>query len=474
MPTPEPERPPNVLFLMSDQHRADVAGYEGNPVVRTPVLDALARTGVVFRSAYTPSPICIPGRQALLSGQFPRTCGCERFGDDLPPFSMTFARRLAQFGYRTVCAGKLHHTGVDQMQGWTKRIAPDCDVSDRYIDGADPDALARYKPAPGTGKWTNQKEVERAGIGSGPHQAFDRRAVESTLDFIDDYFSDPFYDRPGAHRPLLLKVSLLQPHYPFFAEAEKFRHYLNRVPLFLEGPSDHPWLGKTQYGPNVQASERDVRRTTAAYYAMVETVDTYFGQVLRALEQAGQDLDDWVIVYTSDHGEMLGEHGIWEKTQFYEASARVPLIIRWPARFAPRVVTRNVNLCDLFATLCDLCDVPRPNPADTVGGRGLDSRSLVPLMRNGDTGSGWDDESVSQFNGGLMIKQGALKYLYYGEEVPEVVFDLAADPGEREDVVADPRHAEAVAGFRRRRAALGFGPDADPEYRGAGYNAHAS
>jgi Arylsulfatase A and related enzymes len=469
MDTPPPTLP-NILFLMSDQHRADIVGYEGNTVVRTPTLDALAQTGVVFRNAYTPSPICVPGRQCLMSGQLPRTAGCERYGDDLPPDSMTFARRLTQVGYRTVCAGKLHHMGVDQMQGWSKRIAPDAEIADRYFPGLDPAVLKPYTPEPGTGKWTNQKEVERAGVGRGPHQKFDQRAVEATLDFVEDYFSDPFYDRPGGHRPLLLKLSLLQPHYPFFAEEERFTRYLNRVPLYLEDAVDHPKLGKTQYGPNVRASARDIRRATAAYYAMVELVDEYLGRVLRALEHCGQDLDDWIIVYTSDHGEMLGEHGLWEKTQFYEGSARVPLIVRWPRRFAPRVVTRNVNLCDLFATLCALTGTPLPDTGETVGGRGLDSRSLLPLLEQGDTAEGWDDETISQCGGtNLMIKRGALKYQYYGEDAPEVLFDLEADPGEKRNVLAEPAYAGAVAAFRERRRQLDFGPDALPGYRNAGY-----
>ena len=133
---------PNILFLMSDEHRADVTGYAGNLVVRTPVLDELARTGVVCRNAYTPSPICIPGRQALMSGQFPRTCGCESFGQDLPPGHMTFARRFSQHAYHTVAAGKLHHTGTDQMQGWLQRIGSEVQMSPQFISERDDAAFA--------------------------------------------------------------------------------------------------------------------------------------------------------------------------------------------------------------------------------------------------------------------------------------------------------------------------------------------
>ena len=123
---------PNILFLMSDQHRADVSGYADDGVVRTPVLDELARKGVVFNNAYTPAPICIPARQSMAAGQLPRTCGCEVFGEDLAPGHMTFARRLSQYGYATVACGKLHHNGTDQMQGWTSRIGNEYERAARF------------------------------------------------------------------------------------------------------------------------------------------------------------------------------------------------------------------------------------------------------------------------------------------------------------------------------------------------------
>ena len=132
---------PNILFLMSDQHRADIAGYAGDSVVRTPVLDELARTGIVFNNAYTPAPICIPARQSMAAGQLPRTCGCEVFGEDLAPGHMTFARRLSQYGYATVACGKLHHNGTDQMQGWTRRIGDGMSVRHDFIEGRNLEAM---------------------------------------------------------------------------------------------------------------------------------------------------------------------------------------------------------------------------------------------------------------------------------------------------------------------------------------------
>ncbi len=465
---------------MSDEHRADVTGYEGNKVVRTPVLDELARTGVVFRNAYNASPVCVPGRQAMMAGRLPRTCGCEWFGEDLEPGSMTFARRFAQYAYNTTACGRLHHMGVDQMQGWTERICGDMHVHASHIEGREAAAVARYpKPDDGSGKWSDVKEIQRAGILQGARADFDRRAVEAAQDYIREYFVAADYDRTRSHQPLLLKLSFFQPHYPYFTDEEKFTYYLNRVEPFLNQELfPHPWLSMRKVTPGEDVSVREIKRAMAAYYGMIETIDTYYGQVVETLEQVGQNLDDWIIIYITDHGEMLGEHGIWEKKTFFEASVRVPLIIRCPNRFeGGRVVDENVNLCDLFATLCDLCDIPAPD--------GLDSRSLVPLL-NGDA-SGWKNETISQYGNHLMIKWDHLKYQYYGrqpESVPadpgykpcpydsdktEVLFDLERDPGELNNYIGNPDYVAVLSRFRDRCAELGYGSNADPNYVNAGY-----
>ena len=451
---------PNILFLMSDQHRADVTGYAGNSVIQTPVLDRLAETGTVFNNAYTPSPVCIPARQCMMSGQLPKTCNCEGW-IDLEPGYRTFAREFSRYAYNTCCSGKLHHLGPDQMQGWRRRIAPDAEISDRYIPEKIEEEFARYTPPPDTGKWSNQREVEEARAVEGPYQKFDALAMDAAIEYLDRYFDDPVYWRRECHYPLLFKLSLLQPHYPFFTDQEKFDRYMQCVPIFREEPCDHPKLSLSQQGKPVHVSDDAIRRATAAYYGMIETIDTYYGQILDKLESLGENLDEWIIVYTSDHGEMLGQHGIWEKTRFYEASVRVPLIIRWPRHFkGGRTVNENVNLCDLFATLCDLAGLKIPD--------GLDSRSLVPLL-NGSS-SGWKNESLSQmWKNEYMIKQDSLKYQYYGPDIPEVLFDLEKDPGETTNRIDSPDYSQAVARFRKRLSELGHGPDADPDYVNAGY-----
>ena len=451
---------PNILFLMSDEHRPDVTGYEGDEVVQTPTLDALAETGVVFRNAYTPSPICVPGRQCLMSGQLPKTCGCEGWFD-LEPNYMTFARQFSRYAYSTVCCGKLHHQTWDQMQGWTSRPAGDLSVTGVYMEDKVDEEFERFGRPFSDIKWNDTKEVLRAGVGNSQITVNDEFWTEAALNSIERHFNDAQYDRENPNKPMMLKVSLIAPHYPYQIDEERFGYYLNRVEPFLDQQvSDHPFLSKRQVRPGTDASERELRRATAAYYGMVDHIDTMYGSVLDQIEHVGQDLDDWIIIYTSDHGEMLGEHGIWEKQKFYEASARVPLVIRWPKGFeGGRVINENVNLCDLFATLCDLSGIPTPE--------GLDSRSLVPLLKGEDTS--WSNETVSQFSRNVMIKQDHLKYQYY-PDMPEVLFDLEKDPSENTDFIDDPSYSDHLERFRSRLAELGHGPNADPNYVNAGYN----
>jgi choline-sulfatase len=478
---------PNILFLMSDEHRPDVLGYAGNEVVRTPVLDAIAADAVVFNNAYTPSPICIPARQCLACGQLPRTCKAERYGDDIPPFSMTWAKRLSQFGYATVCAGKLHHDGPDQMQGWTTRIGSDMNVEPKYIAGRDVDSFKSFRHPSSYRSRDEAGEVVRAGVGHGRYtHDRDAHALAGVKPFIQHHYNDVYADKPSGHQPLLLKVSFNRPHLPYLTTEEKINYYLNRVPIYVEGPDfEHHALnrGKAVVGED-GINERDIRKATAAYYGMVEEIDEDYGTVMHELAHVGQNLDDWWIIFTADHGSMLGQHGTWSKGKFYEGSVRVPLMIRPPLTVREqwgmtpgqtRFVDQNVNTCDLFTTICEMANVPLPEKETTVLGAGLDSRSLMPLMQCDGPVPQWDDETISQFAGKeLMIKRGSLKYQFYENAqsplMREVLFDLEADLSERMNLIGESRYATELDGFRARCVELGFGDQADAHYRNAGYN----
>lgn len=417
--------PRNILLLMADELRFDLPGFMGNPIARTPTLDRLARDAVVFDNAYTPSPVCVPARQSIATGKYPLHTGCERFGEDLPPGARTFARTFSEAGYLTVACGKLHHRGPDQMQGWLQRIGAETAVQWPNTYGAE------GREQIGRLKWRGVEELEIAGPGTSPLSLHDRLTVDGAIDFLRMHF-EGMYRRTPKIPPLLLMVSLQQPHFPLLADAELFAHYHDRVrPRLREEPPRHPVLGRNALVCGEDVTAAQIRNATAAYYALVEKADQEFGRVITALEGHGENLDDWLVVGLSDHGDMLGEHAQWEKRKFYEGSARVPMFLRAPGLWPAARRRENVNAIDLFPTLCAAAGLEVPND--------LDARSLVPLLEG--NREGWANETFCQLDlDEFMLKRGNLKYLTFGEKGPDVLFDLSSDPGETTNRIADDNY----------------------------------
>jgi choline-sulfatase len=451
---------PHILLLIDDEHRPDVMTAEGNPHIRMPTLDRIIGQGTYFRSAYTPAPVCVPARQSFLTGLYARRSGCTGFDTPLPSDVLTIPEHFANYGYNPTCAGKMHFVGPDQMHGWRERIGRNIEYSARRTGEAH---LSAARPhVQGTGKWPTIKEITNARAGRGHHMAQDLYTVDGALLYLDEYFVGEPYDRPGEG-PLMLAVSLNSPHYPYQCPEELFSYYLRRVEPYVENlpeQFDCDDFFKVRVGTDV--TWREAHRATAAYYGMIELVDRQYGRVVSKLEELNV-LDDFVIVFLSDHGEMLGQKGLWEKQQFFEASARVPFSITAPGRFAggPRTVTHNVSLVDLFPTLCDIAGLPIPD--------GLDGRSLVPLLE-GDAG-GWPNEVYCELYHELngpseMVKADDLKYFRFrGKGWPEQLFDLAADPGETRNLVDDPAYAADLQRLRARLDAFEWGPRSTPPWQ---------
>jgi choline-sulfatase len=229
-----------------------------------------------------------------------------------------------------------------------------------------------------------------------------------------------------------MMVSLQQPHFPLLTEPDLLDYYHDRVPVNWNEPrAGHPDLDKGRLGPEEGVTEADARRATAAYYGMVEQTDRRIGEVLRALEEAGHNLDEWAIVFTADHGEMLGQHGLWEKRKFYDASVKVPLFVRAPG-VTPGHSAQVCNLVDLFPTFTELAGLPTPD--------GLSGQSLFA--------SGRSDTTFSQYNGEqYMVRDGDWKYLRF-PETEEVLFELATDPAELVNRACDPACSGVLAGLR--------------------------
>ena len=359
----------------------------------------------------------------------------------------------------------MHLVGSDQLQGFKERPVGDVAYSkvedmkidlDRLPKNPNDDRLNLRNSV----KWSDEKELRRAGPGKSPTGYADELALTGFRHYVDSHLVGTVYDRHRPNHDYLLYLGTHAPHYPYFCKEELFRYYLPRMTDFeVETPFDHPFLGKSPWPQTPLEAGKDVprravQRARAAYFGMIETMDSQMGEALDALRFANEELDDWIIVYLSDHGDMLGEHGIWEKQKFFEGSARVPFIIRAP-KYLPQGITvsENVSLCDLFATLCDISGL------ETL--EGLDSRSLVPLA-NGDSND-WNDEVCSSFlqqgYSNVMIKRGHLKYQWYEHELqgvmPELLFDLESDPLETANCINEHQYADALAYFRARKQELG-------------------
>ena len=446
---------PHILFLINDEHRPDVLPIEGDTAIRTPTLSRFMDEGTYFRNAYTPSPICVPARQSFLSGLYPRNCGSLNFGDPMPTEVRTIPGQLGNYGYYTCCAGKMHFVGTDVMHGWRERVGRDIIGNNGYPYPVVKDEhYAPTESEPGTGPKQNKviQEVRDAQPGLGQWMIHDQYNVDGALLFLEEYFVSASYDRPKFN-PLCMAVSLIAPHYPYQCPLDLFNYYMQRVEPIVEEPNEqfgYDDFFRVRVGEDV--TYRQAHRATAAYYGMIEWMDAQFNRVIEKLEHLNV-LDDFIIVFLSDHGEMLGTKGLWEKQSYFEASARVPLSIWYPKRFGrePRIIEQNVSLVDLFPTICELAEIPTPDE--------LDGHSLLPLIEGNATD--WHDTVYSELwraqNGpSVMVKEGSLKYFRFDNDKgwPEQLFDLSKDPDERNNLIDAPTYADALSRLRAKAGAL--------------------
>ncbi len=435
---------PNLLLLMADQLPASALGCYGNRAARTPNLDGLARAGRVFENAYCSSPICAASRASLMAGALPSRLQVYDNGADFAASTPTICHPLRGHGYRTTLCGKMHFIGPDQLHGFEERLTPDIYPAGL---GWTPDWGQGVVHNPGT----SVRELGESGTCARSLQLdYDEAVAHQAEQYLYDAAREP-------ERPFFLCASFTHPHDPFVMTPE----YLDRFgpgdvppPLADPEPLDrmHPYARWVQIHHELDLyppSPEVVARARHAYYAMVSYLDAKVGQVLAALERAGL-AGRTLVLFTSDHGEMLGEHGMWYKRVFYEDSARVPLVARGPG-VAAGTCPRVVSLLDLLPTLCDAAQAPLP-PAVAAE---LAGHSLVPLLAGRQ--EGWRDEAVAEYLGeGViepcrMLRRGRHK-LVEVRGLPGQLFDLEQDPLEQEDLWDDPRYAALRATLLERLA----------------------
>src|SRR5690242_2612701 len=361
---------------MADQLAASALPAYGNQAVLAPNLRRLGDEGVVFERAYCSSPLCTPSRASMLTGQLPSRIGCYDNAADFPSETPTLAHHLRLGGYETVLAGKMHFVGPDQLHGFERRL-----TGDVYPAGRDwtPDW---ERPLAERFAWYHDmSSVHRAGVVASSLQL----EYDAEVAFRAER---ELYRQAGRDRPFLLVASFTHPHDPYEVPREVWDRYdgveipapaVGALPLDRQDPHSRRLLEMCQTGE----AEHDpalVHRARRAYLAAVSHVDDQVGRLLAALHDTGLDRDT-VVLFTSDHGDMLGERGLWYKMSFFEGSARVPLIAWAPNHFGPGRVGEVVSLLDVLPTVCELARVPLD------GTDRLDGSSLVPALRGG-TGSG--------------------------------------------------------------------------------------
>lgn len=434
----------NVLFLFSDQHNQKIAGCYGDKVVQTPNIDRLANEGVRFDNAYCPSPICVPSRMATLTARWPSRQECWTNDDILRSDLPSWLHGAGAAGYAPVLIGRLHAIGPDQLHGY----------GERPIGDHSPNWQGAPRQSMGVLNKTNDptpESIEKSGAGYSAYQEKDKDVTQVAVDWISHQGAE--LNREG--KPFCLTVGLMLPHPPYVADSEAYDLYAGKVPPPELGPEDadhafHAWWRKDRGVSDVTPVQADRART--AYWGLVHRMDEMVGRVIKSLEDAGM-MDNTLIVYASDHGDHLGERGLWWKHTFYDESVKVPLIMRLPG-VLPAGESRDqvVNLVDLSQTMLEAMGTTQLPHAD--------GRSFWSVAQ--DDQAAWINETFSEYctdpvpdwTGGRAVQQRMIrsddwKLTIYNAEAPQL-FDLATDPLEQNDLANIPAHQDTKEALMAR------------------------
>jgi len=427
---------PNILVIMVDQLNGTLFPDGPADFLHAPNLKRLAARSARFANCYTASPLCAPARASFMSGQLPSRTrvydNAAEFASDIP----TYAHHLRRAGYHTALSGKMHFVGPDQMHGFEERLTTDIYPADF---GWTPDYR---KPGERIDWWYhNLGSATGAGVAE----------ITNQLEYDDDVAFQAIqklYDlsRGQDQRPWCLTVSFTHPHDPFVAR-RKYWDLYEGVPE-LEPPTPIPYEDQDPHSQRLMdacdwrafdISPNQIRRARQGYFANISYVDDKIGEVLAVLEATRQDAE---VVFLSDHGEMLGDRGLWFKMNFFEGSARVPLMVAGRDVAAGRVET-PVSSIDLAPTIAALAGISMDEVAPWTEGVNLlpvAAGALRPAVAMEYAAEGTITPMVA-------LREGAWKYVRCPAD-PELLFDLANDPEERANLAADARAAEILAHFR--------------------------
>ena len=434
---------PNILIVMVDQLNGTLFPDGPADWLHAPHLKALAARSTRFANTYTASPLCAPARASFMSGQLPSRTGvydnAAEFASSIP----TYAHHLRRAGYHTCLSGKMHFVGPDQLHGFEQRLTTDIYPADF---GWTPDYR---KPGQRIDWWYhNMGSVTGAGVAE----------ITNQMEYDDEVAfmaEQKLYDlaRGTDARPWCLTVSFTHPHDPYVARRKFWDLYqdckhlqpeVQALPYAEHDPHAQRIFDANDWR-NFDITDDDIARSRRAYFANISYLDEKIGSLLDVLDRTRQEA---IVVFVSDHGDMLGERGLWFKMNFYEGSARVPLMIAAPG-LAPSLVTDPVSTIDLCPTLCDLAGVSMAEVMPWT-----DGETLVPLAkgRRRDSPVAMEYAAEGSITPLVALRQDRWKYTNCAAD-PEQLFDLSADPQERVNLAENPAHAATLEHFRVMAAA---------------------
>ncbi|WP_027257746.1 sulfatase-like hydrolase/transferase [Leisingera aquimarina] len=434
----------NFLVIISDEHRKDAMGCAGHLIVKTPNLDALAARGTMFTSAYTPSPMCVPARAALATGDWVHKSG---HWDSATPYAgepQSWMHQLREAGREVVSIGKLHFRSGEDDNGFSEEILP------MHVVGGVGWAVGLLRENPPDYDAAAELAGD-VGAGSSTYTDYDLTITGAA----EAWLADP----KRQDQPWAAFVSLVSPHYPLTCPEKWYSMYdpaeMDLPVGYGAGLPDHEELRNIaaffNYGDYFD--EQKMREAKAAYYGLTSFMDHCTGRVIQALEASGQ-LENTVILYVSDHGDMMGDQGFWTKQVMYEASAGVPMIAAGPGIPAGGRLATCTSLTDIAATAREVCGLAEDAVSEGLPGESLRRIASAPYD---ETRSGFSEyHDGGSKTGAFMVRWGRWKYVHYAGMQPQL-FDLEADPQEQTDRTMDGRNdpevtAALAEGDRRLRA----------------------
>ena len=437
---------PNVLFIATDDLNMNVGCY-GNTPVETPNIDRLAARGVRFDRAYCQFPLCNPSRVSMLTGLRPDTIKVYDLATNfrsVRPRIVTLPQLFKNNGYFTARVGKIYHYGVPRQIGSGGMDDPDSwdlAINPRGRDKDEEERLHVLTRGTGTTLGFSMSWLEMDGSDS---DQTDGKGTTETIRLLERFADEG--------QPFFLGMGFYRPHTPFVATSKWFDMYPKEKVLLPKRPkndlSDVPDIALTIRPPDYGLSQSDLNDCVRGYWASVSCLDAQVGQILDVLDRLGL-ADNTIVVFFSDHGFMLGEHGQWQKQLLFEESNRVPLIMAGPGFSGRGASPRTVELLDVYPTLVELCDLPKPRHK-------LEGKSLVPLLV--DPGAKRKRPAYSQITRianrgqdskpimGYSVRTERWRYTEWDEgELGRELYDHANDPDEHNNLALDRGHSKTVA-----------------------------